>query len=132
MTDYRIVSHCNILYKIISKTLASRLKPLLHKCISNKQSSLVECKSILNNALISSEFIHHKRWKTKGKTSDMDFKINTSKEFDRTYWSYLLQVMDKMRFHMKQIGLIKLCLETINYHVKIMGTMQDQSLLKEN
>lgn len=30
MRDYRLASHCNILYKIISKTLASRLKPLLH------------------------------------------------------------------------------------------------------
>ena len=29
MRDYRLASHCNILYKIISKTLASRLRPLL-------------------------------------------------------------------------------------------------------
>lgn len=59
MKDFIPISFRNILYKIISKTLANRLKPFLEKCISKEQSNFVEGHSILDNALIASEIIHH-------------------------------------------------------------------------
>lgn len=37
MKDLKPISLCNVLYKIISQTLANHLNPLLHKCISLKQ-----------------------------------------------------------------------------------------------
>ena len=67
MKDFRPISLCNILYKIISKTLANRLKPFLKKCIFKEQYAFVEGHSILNNVLISYEVIHLMRSKTKGK-----------------------------------------------------------------
>lgn len=51
--DFRPVSLCDVVYKIIYKVLANKLKPLISKCISQEQSAFVENHSSL---------IGKKRW----------------------------------------------------------------------
>ncbi|MCI91171.1 RNA-directed DNA polymerase (Reverse transcriptase), partial [Trifolium medium] len=47
--------------------LANRLKICLDKCVSQEQSSYVEGRSILDNALIVIEVIHALKRKTTGR-----------------------------------------------------------------
>lgn len=117
MKGYKPIFLCNVLYKIISKTLANRLEPLLQKCISSKQSTFVEGRSILDNTLIAFEFIHHMKCKTKWKTREMTLNIDINKAFDRVQWNYILRIMQKMGFHMKWIRWMKLCLELVHYSI---------------
>lgn len=119
MKDYKSISLCNVIYKIIFKTLANLLKPLLSKCISPTQSAFIEGRSIMDNILIAYEIIHHKKWMTKGKKGELALKIDISKAFDRVQWDYLLTVMAKMGFATKWLDWMKLCLETIQYSILI-------------
>jgi hypothetical protein len=59
MKDLRPISPCNILYKMISKVLAIRLKRCRDKCVSQEQSTFVQGRSILNNARIFIEVFMH-------------------------------------------------------------------------
>lgn len=96
MVHYRPISLCNVIYKIISKVLAERLKVYLHKCINESQSGFMSRRQILDNVVVAHEctyFINsHRKWK-KG---FMALKLDMAKACDRVEWDFLGRVMEKM------------------------------------
>jgi len=83
MKDIRPISLCNVLYKMVSKLLANRLKRCLDECVSQNQSTFVEGHSILDNTLITTGIIHSMKRKTKGWRGELALKIDISKTYDR-------------------------------------------------
>ncbi|WJX71807.1 hypothetical protein P8452_55760 [Trifolium repens] len=121
MKDLRPISLCNVLYKIISKVLANRLKPLLNRYISIEQSAFIADRSILDNVMIAMETIHHMKCKVKGKVGEVALKIDISKAYDRVKWQYLMKIMYKMGFCDKWVKWIQMCLGSIQYSVMVNG-----------
>lgn len=119
MKDRRLISLCNVIYKIMSKVLANRPKQILPKCIYETQSAFVEGISILDNALVTFEIIHHMKCKTKRKNGDVALKIDIRKAYDKVDWGYLRAVMERMGFHDTWIRWIMLCVESVNYSVLV-------------
>ena len=54
----RPIALCNVIYKIISKVIDNRLRPLLPLIISLEQASLVEGRQILDGIVLIHETIH--------------------------------------------------------------------------
>jgi hypothetical protein len=56
--DFRPISLCNVIYKIISKSLANRIKPHLPNCIHQGQSAFVSSRNISSNIITTQNIIH--------------------------------------------------------------------------
>ncbi|XP_026407200.1 uncharacterized protein LOC113302475 [Papaver somniferum] len=119
-SDYRPINLSNIVYKMISKTLANRLKVLLPKIISPFQSAFVPGRQISDNVLIAHELIHTMRAQ-RGNEFLMGIKVDMSKAFDRVEWNFLLYVMRNFGFSEEWCNLINQCINTVSSLVLVNG-----------
>eukprot|EP00253_Pinus_taeda_P018973 PITA_18973 len=58
LDKFRPIPLCNVIYKVISKVIANRLKALLPMLISPEQSGYVEGRQILDGIILTHEIIH--------------------------------------------------------------------------
>ena len=83
VTEFRTIALCNILYKLVSKVLANRLKRVLPLIISESQSAFQFDKTISDNILVAFESLHHMKMKKTGKVRHMALKLDMNKAYDR-------------------------------------------------
>lgn len=118
LTDVRPIALCNVVYKLIAKVLANRLKNVLPTAISENQSAFVPGRSITDNVLIAFESIHYTKRKKGNQEGDVALKLDISKAYDRVNWRYLWHRMRIMGFNEKWLAWMKLCVTTVNYVLK--------------
>lgn len=78
--DFRPIACCPVLYKIISKILASRMRLVLDSIISQNQSALVQGKQIFDNILLSHELV--KGYSRKHLSPRCMVKVDIQKAYD--------------------------------------------------
>ena len=76
--NYKPISLCNTMYKVVTKIIVARLRPFLDNLISPSQSAFVPERKGIDNVIIAQEFIHSLGRK-KGKFGYLAVKIDLEK-----------------------------------------------------
>jgi hypothetical protein len=109
LKDFRPISLCNVIYKVISKCLVNRLRPILDDIISPEQSTFVPGRLITDNAIIAFECIHAIQRGSGDRENFCAYKLDLSKAYDRVDWGFLQDILVKMGFHCKWVHWIMTC-----------------------
>ncbi|GAU50504.1 hypothetical protein TSUD_409790 [Trifolium subterraneum] len=112
--DFRPISLCNVVYKIITKVLVHRLRPILNTIIGPYQSSFLPGRGTSDNAIVLQEIIHFMR-RSKRKKGYVAFKLDLEKAFDNVNWEFLKSCLHDFGFPDTTIQLIMHCVTSSNF-----------------
>ncbi|GMJ08617.1 hypothetical protein HRI_004530900 [Hibiscus trionum] len=82
MSQFRPISLCQVLYKIVTKVVVNRIKPFISEWVKDNQTSFVPGRLISDNIIIAQEVVHSMRRKTRAK-GWMAEKIDLERAYDR-------------------------------------------------
>ena len=95
------ISLCNVIYKIITKVMANRLKLILASLISSEQSGFVEERQISDGIILVHEILHSIKLK---KISGMLVKLDIAKAYDKLNWQFIKKMLVAFGFSMAWVN----------------------------
>lgn len=117
------IALCNVLYKIISKVIANRLKPILPGLISEEQSGYVEGRQILDNILLAQEMVHTLQCR---KVAGMMMQLDLSKDYEKASWNYLEAIFIAFGFPSHWIIWIMALIKSTRFSILVNGALANQ------
>ncbi|XP_060968432.1 uncharacterized protein LOC133035987 [Cannabis sativa] len=124
--DFRPISLCSTVYKIVSKVLANRLKDVLNGIISQNQSAFIQNRVIFYNVFIANEIVNAINHRKLGKSGWVALKLDMEKAFDRVEWGFVKAIMQHLHFPDRFINLILNCISSVSFQLLINGSLTNK------
>jgi hypothetical protein len=116
--DFRPISLCNLCYKIISKVIANRIKPILSRSLSEEQLGFLQGRQIQDAIGTVHECIHSINQK---KSKSLILKLDLQKAYDCVNWDLLRILLLQIGLDHKMTNWIMSCVVSTSYSVLING-----------
>jgi len=117
--DYRPISLCNVIYKIISKTIVERLNYYLSKVITNEQFGFLSNRHILDVVGITQEGIHSIK---ENKLSAIMLKMDLIKAYDYIDWVFLCLILLHVGMGYDVVAWIMACVSSVHFVILVNGS----------
>lgn len=118
--NYRSISLCNSIYKLVTKIIVDRLRHLLPSLVSPLQTAFVPGRKGVDNAILVQEIVHSMS-RRKGRTGLMAIKIDLEKAYDCLEWSFIRDTLKLFNFPNHLISLIMSYVSTSSISVLVNG-----------
>lgn len=118
--NYRPIGLCNTSYKIISKIITNRIKPIINQLIGPEQAAFLPNRRAVDNIIIIEEVLEHIQ-KNKGRKHFMIIKLDMEKAFDEIEWSFIRTILNEFHFPAKISQLIMQCISTTTLEILLNG-----------
>lgn len=119
LSNFRSISLCNGIYKILSKVISNRLIKVLPYLISQNQCAFIKDRSASNNAMIGLEFLHQLH---RSASNIIFLKLDLSKAFVRIEWHLVTYLLKRMNFPDYVINLINIVISITHISIKFNNT----------
>lgn len=97
--EFRPISLCNVIYKLITKMVGNRIKCVyLPSIMGPFQSAFFPGRLIMDNALIAFDTFHFMQKRATGIVCYVGLKLDTAKVYDKIEWDFLRVVLISMGF----------------------------------
>ncbi|OMP05267.1 reverse transcriptase [Corchorus capsularis] len=124
ITQFRPIGLCNTPYKIVSKIIVNRIRPLLSEIIGPNQASFLPGRKSADNVILLQEIVHSFNKKS-GKNGDMIIKLDLEKAYDRLEWNFIRNALMFFNFPPDLIQLIMNCISSVNLFMIVNGEKTD-------
>jgi hypothetical protein len=121
--DFRPISLCNVIYKVVFKCIVNRIRPMLQDIISTSQSAFIPGRMITDNAIIAFECIHAINGNSDARGDFCSYKLDLSKAYDQVDWDFLNKVLMKLGFQSTWVNWVMSCVISVCYSIRFNGVM---------
>ncbi|KAK4384693.1 hypothetical protein Sango_3035400 [Sesamum angolense] len=123
VADLRPISCCNVIYKVITKILVSRIREILELLISPSQNAFVPGRLFSDNVLLAQElFSGYNQCRLPPRCA---LKVDLRKAYDTVEWDFLFATLRMFGFPAIFIRWIEECVTSAHYSVIVNGGCMD-------